>query len=269
MKAARILVLGVAACRRRCRRVSGRQRRRGETRSRAGARRPAVPDRRRADRQERYRHGHRRRGEQDFTGRPGPRPPPAHLVTKTTGRTHRRVRRRDHARAVHRGRADPRSQADQGQRRRRLHGGDPAVRHARGVHRNFAGNRRRRLHPAERPRRRDPVAARQQGDKSAGNDIADQRNDSRQCARSRDRPDRRGKKRPARRGRQDRDARARAAPGRNARAVAAARHAVAGAAQPARRQQATRRAGRPRQRRHQHRSVRREHQTGKRQRSTS
>ena len=70
------------------------------------------------------------------------------------------LRRRDHARAVHRGRADPRSQADQGQRRRRLHGRDPAVRHARGLDRDLAGNRRGRFHSAERPRRRDPVAAR-------------------------------------------------------------------------------------------------------------
>ena len=87
----------------------------------------------------------------------------------------------------------------------------------------------------ERPRRRDPVAARPGTTGAAA--LADQRNHSHQCARSRHRPDRRGKERPARRRRQDRDARDVAAASRNARAVAAARHAVAGAAQPARRQQ--------------------------------
>ena len=60
---------------------------------------------------------------------------------------------------------------------------------------------------------------------------ADQRNDPDQRARARDRPDRRGEERPERRRRQDRDARADAAPGRDAGAGAAARHAVAGAAQ--------------------------------------
>ena len=69
-----------------------------------------------------------------------------------------RTHRLDRALAVLRRRADPRSQADQGQRLR-LHGGDPAVGHARDLDRNLAGNRRRRLHPAERSRRRDPVAA--------------------------------------------------------------------------------------------------------------
>ena len=73
----------------------------------------------------------------------------------------------DRARAVRRRRADPRSQAGQGQGLR-LHGRDPAVRHARGFDADFAGNRRRRLHPAERSRRRHPDAARPRGRKGAG-----------------------------------------------------------------------------------------------------
>jgi len=53
--------------------------------------------------------------------------------------------RLDRAPALHRRRADPRAEAGAG-RRLRLHGRDPADRHARGVDRNLAGNRRRRLH---------------------------------------------------------------------------------------------------------------------------
>ena len=64
----------------------------------------------------------------------------------------------DRALALHRGRTDPRTEAGQGQRLR-VHGGGIANRHARGFDRNFPRNRRRRLHPAQRPRRRDPVEA--------------------------------------------------------------------------------------------------------------
>ena len=44
-----------------------------------------------------------------------------------------------------------------------LHGRHPADRHARHLHRNLAGNRRRRLHPPERPGRRHSVAPRPRG----------------------------------------------------------------------------------------------------------
>ena len=44
---------------------------------------------------------------------------------------------------------------------------DPAVRHARDLDRNLAGNRRRRLHPAERSRRRHPDAPRQRRGEAA------------------------------------------------------------------------------------------------------
>ena len=44
-------------------------------------------------------------------------------------------------------------------RRLRLHGRDPAVRHAGRLHRDFSRDRRRRLHPAERPRRHRADAA--------------------------------------------------------------------------------------------------------------
>ena len=60
---------------------------------------------------------------------------------------------------VRRRRTDPRSQAGQRQGLR-LHGRDPAVRHARHIHADFAGDRRRRLHPAERSCRRHPDAPR-------------------------------------------------------------------------------------------------------------
>ena len=63
--------------------------------------------------------------------------------------------------ALHRRRADPRAEAGQG-RRVGLHGRDPAHRHARRLDRNFAGDRRRRLHPAQRPRRRHSVQAREE-----------------------------------------------------------------------------------------------------------
>ena len=143
------------------------------------------------------------------SGRPGrPRPPAAATSPRRTGRTPSTSSPASITRApVHRRRADPRGQADQGQRRLRLHGGDPAVGHARGFDRNLAGNRRRRLHPAQRPGRRDPVAPRQRPTARRSR-TRDQRDDPDQRARAGDRPDRRGKERPARRGRQDRDARA-------------------------------------------------------------
>ena len=116
----------------------------------------------------------------------------------------------------------------------RLHGRDPAAGHARGIDGRFAGNRRRRLHPAQRPCRRRADAARQGGGKDHRRREIHQRHDPAQCAGARDRSGGRGKGRPEGRGRQDRDARARSAAGRDARAGASARHAVAGVAQPAR-----------------------------------
>ena len=62
--------------------------------------------------------------------------------------------------------------------------------HARGLDRNLAGNRRRRLHPAERPCRRDPVAARRRTTtEGRRRTAAGQRDDPHQRARARDRPD--------------------------------------------------------------------------------
>ena len=54
---------------------------------------------------------------------------------------------------------------------------------------DFAGNRRRRLHPAERPRRRDPHAPRPRGRKSRRHRSARQRDDPHQHPRAGDRPD--------------------------------------------------------------------------------
>ena len=68
-------------------------------------------------------------------------------------------------RTLRRRRADPRGQAGQRQGLR-LHGRDPAQRHARRRDADLGGNRRRRLHPAQRPCRRDPVAARPRGRKA-------------------------------------------------------------------------------------------------------
>ena len=114
--------------------------------------------------------------------------------------------RLDRARAIRQRRADPRSQAGQRQGLR-LHGGDPAVRHARDFHADFAGDRRRRLHPAERSRRRHSDAPRPRRRQSGRRRGAHQRNRSHQHPRAGDRPERRGKERPEGRGRQDRDAR--------------------------------------------------------------
>ena len=100
--------------------------------------------------------------------------------------------------------------------------------HARGGDRHFAGNRRRRLHPARRSRRRRADAARQGGGKGrpASRSIVsdtilrnvrvlavDQTVEEKDGTENRDR--------------QDRDARIDAAAGRDAGAVASARHALA------------------------------------------
>ena len=98
-----------------------------------------------------------------------------HSPQRTPRRNHP-DRRLDRARAVHRRRTDPRAEAGQG-RRLRLHGGDPADRHARGLDRNLAGDRRRRLHPAQRPGRRHPDQAREEpGPNAAAPDIVGLRN---------------------------------------------------------------------------------------------
>ena len=99
-------------------------------------------------------------------GRPGrPAPPSGNFIRKTDQPDAIESLAGNIARApfVCR-RADPRSQARQRQRLR-LHGGDPAVRHARGLHANLGGNRRRRIHSAQRSRRRDPDAPRHGGGK--------------------------------------------------------------------------------------------------------
>ena len=83
--------------------------------------------------------------------------------------------------------------------------------HARDLDRRDAGDRRRRLHPAERSRRRHPVAPRPRGREGLRRRGAYQRDDPDQRARARDRPDGRGEGRSARRRRQDRDARTDAA----------------------------------------------------------
>ena len=141
----------------------------------------------------------------------------------------------DRALALHRGRTDPRTEAGQGQRLR-LHGGDPAGRHARDFDRNFAGNRRRRLHSAQRPGRRDPFKAREERGSSGATGHRQFGNHPSQRARARDRSGAQGEGRPERRGRQDRDARAEARAGGDAGARAPDRHACAGAAQHRRRQ---------------------------------
>ncbi len=112
-----------------------------------------------------------------------------------------------------------------------LHGSDPAVGHARGFDRRHAGDRRRRLHPAERSCRRHPLAPRPRSREGNRRRGPYQRDDPDQRARARDRPDGRGERRPARRRRQDCDARALAAAGGNARDVAPDGHAVARLAQ--------------------------------------
>ena len=70
-----------------------------------------------------------------------------------------------------------------------------------------AGDRRRRIHPAERPRRYPADAPRQGGGKSRRASRNRQRNDPAERAGARGRSDGRGKERPEGRRRQDRDAR--------------------------------------------------------------
>src|SRR5438874_286265 len=146
--------------------------------------------------------------------------------------------------AVHRGRAHSRTEAGEG-RRLRLHGGDPARRLPGHFHRNFAGNRRRRLHPAERPRRRASDQAREESGRQGPGHLQF-RSHPRQCPRSRDRPGAEGKGRRQLAGRQDRDPRTEARAGRDAGTIAPGRLADAGAAQHRRRQHG-RKAGRPTQ----------------------
>ena len=109
---------------------------------------------------------------------------------------------------VFRWRADPREQADP-RRRRRLHGGHPAHRHARGLDRHLAGARRRRVRASQRSCRRHPDPPRQgRGGEQRRHRGAGQRDHPDQCAGAGDRQDGRGKERPDQRGRHDRDARA-------------------------------------------------------------
>ena len=159
MNTARIVVLTIAArCRRRCR-ISCERVRQQAGAGRAGR---ATADRRRSRRQVRHRPWPvgQARGSAvaDLAGRD--RQQHLHPPQRTPGCDHP-DRRLDRARALHRRRADPRAEAGQG-RRLRLHGGDPAHRHARHLDRNLAGDRRRRLHPAERPGRRHSFQAREE-----------------------------------------------------------------------------------------------------------
>ena len=102
--------------------------------------------------------------------------------------------------------------------------------------RNLAGNRRRRLHPAQRPRRRHSLQAREESGRSRRARCRQLGNHPVQRSRARDRSGAEGKRRPERRGRQDRHARAEARAGGDARPRAPDRHAGAGAAQHRRRQ---------------------------------
>ena len=115
------------------------------------------------------------------------------------------------------------------------------------------------VYPAERSCRRHSHASRQSGRESQRRRSHIQRNHSQQHPRAGDRPERRGKERTEGRGRQDRDARARAASGRNADAVAATRHAIAGAAQHHRRFGKDAPVATANQYRRQYRSFRRQH----------
>ena len=164
------------------------------------------------------------------TGRPARRP--AISSARPISPTPSKIGRLDRPRALRRRRADPRSQTGQRQGLR-LHGRDPADRHARHLHADFAGDRRRRLHPAERPCRRHsdaPRPRRREGDAAATR--AHQRDHPHQYPRAGDRPER------ARRKNGQKVVVGKTATlelyaeaDRNAGAVAAARHAVAGAAQ--------------------------------------
>ena len=121
------------------------------------------------------------------------------------------------------------SEAGEG-RRQRLHGRDPAQRHARGLDRNLAGDRRRRLHPAERPRRRAALQAREEPAKRRPG-CRQHRSHPDQRPRARDRPGPEGERRHQRAGRQDGDARVEARADRDADPRAPDRHAIAGATQ--------------------------------------
>ena len=162
MKTARIIVLGVAI-------AAG-----GFAALLAGRsdppRAPATgcPDRygRGPGRQGRYRHGPRgvaqRHPMADLAD--GRRQPLVPAPLRAAGR-HPAAVRLDRAHPRGDRRADSRGKAHQG-RRIGLHGRDPALRHAGILDRNLPGNRRRRLHPAERPGRRDPEPPRPRGGKA-------------------------------------------------------------------------------------------------------
>ena len=93
-----------------------------------------------------------------------------HPPQRTSRSDHPGCRRLDRARTVHRGRADPGAETGQGQRLG-LHGGDPAHRHARHLDRNLAGDRRRRLHPAQRPGRRHSLKREKNAGRPDGVDV--------------------------------------------------------------------------------------------------
>ena len=151
MKPARIVVLAHRSRRRRHRRVACRPV--GPATAAAGAGR-ANRNRRRSGRRRRHRPGHdRRRPDLRWQTWPAAAASPT-FIRKSDRPDAINQLAGSIARAPFYGRrADPRNQADQGQGLR-LHGRHPAGRHARDLDRDFAGDRRRRLHPAQRSRRR-------------------------------------------------------------------------------------------------------------------
>ena len=167
MKAARLVVLvvavaagGVAAL------LAGRRRRSAAARPRVATRsRPSTSS---LPRPTSARPGASRR--RTCGGRPGRLQAASPNFIRKIGspRRNRAAHRRDRARAPSRRRADARSQADQGQRLRLSWRRSCRQGHARDLDRNLAGNRRRRLHPAERPCRRDPVAPRTRSREGGG-----------------------------------------------------------------------------------------------------
>src|SRR6185312_2192819 len=132
-------------------------------------------------------------------------------------------------------RADPRGEAGES-RGLGLHGRDPAERHARRLHRNLAGERRRRLHPAQRPRRCRADPAREECGASQPARHRHRAGDSVEHPRARDRSGAEGKGRPECGDRQDRYARTETRAGRDPGGRAPGGHDLAGAAQHRRRQ---------------------------------
>ena len=234
MKPARIIVLAHRGRRRRHRRLARgplRQHRRAD----AGAGRPDR-NRRRAGRRQRHRHGHTRSSPSDLRWQTWP----AAAASPTF------IRKSDRPDAINQlAGAIVRAPFSAGEpireaklikgKRLRLHGRDPADRHARDLDRDLGRDRRRRLHPAQRSRRRHPVAPRPATPKRPpASRSTPAKRSSRTCACSQS--TRRSRRRTASAWWSARPRRSSSAP-RQAETlarVAPARHAVAGVAQPGR-----------------------------------